>query len=39
MMNYALGYFTPPVAADQEIGLRPPEFALGRRPRKPRRFV
>ena len=39
MMNYALGYFTPPVAADQEIGLRPPEFALGRRPRKPRRFA
>ena len=39
MMNYALGYFTPPVAAEQEIGLRPPEFALGRRPRKPRRFV
>lgn len=39
MMNYALGYFTPPVAADQEIGLRPPEFALGRRPRKEGRFV
>lgn len=39
MMNYALGYFTPPVAANREIGLRPPEFALGRQPRKPRRFV
>jgi ectoine hydroxylase-related dioxygenase (phytanoyl-CoA dioxygenase family) len=39
MMSDALGYFTPPVAADQESGLLPPEFALGRRPRKEGRFV
>ncbi len=37
MMNYALGYFTPPVSADEESGILPPEFALGRRPRKSRK--
>ena len=38
MMNYALGYFTPPVPASQEAGIQPPEFALGRRPRKMRKL-
>ena len=38
MMNYALGYFTPPVPASQEAGTQPPEFALGRRPRKTRKL-
>ncbi len=37
MMSYALGYFTPPGPAQAESGLRPPECALGRRPRKNRR--
>ncbi len=37
MMSYALGYFTPPDLAQGESSLRPPEFALGRRPRKNRR--
>ena len=38
MMNYALGYFTPPVPASEEAGIRPPEFALGHRPRKARKL-
>ena len=36
MMSYALGYFTPPDITKGESGLRAPEFALGRRPRKNR---
>ena len=36
MMSYALGYFTPPDPASGQSGIRPPEFALGRRPRKNR---
>jgi ectoine hydroxylase-related dioxygenase (phytanoyl-CoA dioxygenase family) len=39
MMNYALGYYTPPVAASEEAGILPPEFALGRKPRKARKFA
>lgn len=39
MMNYALGYFTPPVPASEEAGIRPPEFALGRKPRKDRKLA
>ena len=39
MMGDALGYFTPPLAAEQEAGLLPPELALGRQPRKEGRFV
>ena len=36
MMSYALGYFTPPDPTKGESGIRPPEFVLGRRPRKNR---
>jgi hypothetical protein len=39
MMNYALGYYTPPVPADEEVGILPPEFVLGRKPRKARKFA
>ena len=39
MMSYALGYFTPPDPAGGESGLRPPEFALGRSPRKERKGI
>ncbi len=39
MMSYALGYFTPPDPAGGESGLRPPEFALGRSPRKDRKGI
>ncbi len=39
MMNYALGYYTPPVPAGEEAGILPPEFVLGRKPRKARKFA
>ncbi len=39
MMSYALGYFTPPDPEGGESGLRPPEFALGRSPRKERKDI
>lgn len=39
MMNYALGYYTPPVPAGEEVGILPPEFVLGRKPRKARKFA
>lgn len=37
MMSYALGYFTPPDLDSDGPGLRAPEYALGRAPRKGRK--
>lgn len=37
MMSYALGYFTPPELNGGSSGLRAPEYALGRAPRKDRK--